>query len=56
MLMPKRTKHRKLHRGRRQGAAQRGKCRSSAPHDFGRWEVHDRPTADRWRPGMAMTR
>ena len=24
MLMPKRTKHRKLHRGRRQGAAQRG--------------------------------
>jgi large subunit ribosomal protein L16 len=24
MLMPKRTKHRKLHRGRRRGAAQRG--------------------------------
>ena len=24
MLMPKRTKHRKLHRGRRTGAAQRG--------------------------------
>jgi large subunit ribosomal protein L16 len=24
MLMPKRTKHRKMHRGRRQGAAQRG--------------------------------
>jgi large subunit ribosomal protein L16 len=24
VLMPKRTKHRKLHRGRRQGAAQRG--------------------------------
>ncbi len=32
MLMPKRTKFRKLHRGRRQGAAQRGSTLSFGPY------------------------